>query len=171
MTMPAHTAHSPEDPAATDVAVSDVTTDGVAMRRAVMAVLVEAPAADLAALMAQVSMPDHEVIRRPETGLVMVQGRVGGDGQAFNLGEATVTRAAVRLASGEMGFACVLGRDPEKARLIALCDALVQTDAAPVIEREVVAPLRARLAAAEQLAAARTAATRVDFFTLVRGED
>lgn len=166
MIMPAQTDRSSSDPAATDIAVRDV-----AMRRAVMAVLVEAPAADIAALMAQVPVPDHHMIRRPETGLVMVQGRVGGDGQAFNLGEATVTRAAVRLASSEMGFACVLGRDPEKARLVALCDALVQTDAAPVVEREVVAPLRARLAEAERLAQARTAATRVDFFTLVRGED
>ncbi|NVO16226.1 MAG: phosphonate C-P lyase system protein PhnG [Rhodoplanes sp.] len=151
--------------------MSGVSTNGVAMRRAVMAVLVEASATDLAALVSQVAVPEHDMIRRPEIGLVMVQGRVGGDGQAFNLGEATVTRAAVRLASGETGFSCMLGRDPEKARLVALCDALVQTDAAPVIERAVVAPLRARLAEVQKLAEARTAATRVDFFTLVRGED
>ena len=58
----------------------------------------------------------------------MVRGRIGGDGAPFNVGEATVTRAAVRLASGEIGFGYVLGRDHEKARLIALCDALLQTD-------------------------------------------
>ncbi len=65
---------------------------------------------------------------RAEDGLVMVRGRIGGDGAPFNLGEATVTRAAVRLASGEVGFGYVLGRDREKARLIALCDALLQSD-------------------------------------------
>ena len=65
--------------------------------------------------------------RQAESGLVMVRGRIGGDGAPFNLGEATVTRAAVRLASGEIGFGYVLGRDHEKARLIALCDALLQT--------------------------------------------
>lgn len=74
MIMPAQTAHSPSDPAETDIAATDI-----AMRRAVIAVLVEAPAADLAVLMAQVAVPEHDMIRRPETGLVMVQGRVGGE--------------------------------------------------------------------------------------------
>ena len=58
----------------------------------------------------------------------MVRGRIGGDGAAFNLGEATVSRAAVRLASGEVGFGYALGRDRDKARLIALCDALAQSE-------------------------------------------
>ena len=57
----------------------------------------------------------------------MVRGRVGGDGAPFNLGEATVSRAAVRLSTGEVGFGYTLGRDGEKAQLIALCDALVQS--------------------------------------------
>ena len=85
-----------------------------------------------------------EDLREPENGLVMVRGRVGGDGAPFNLGEATVTRAAVRLASGEIGFGYTLGRDREKARLIALCDALMQRDDfAGAIEAKVLAPLRA----------------------------
>jgi len=58
----------------------------------------------------------------------MVRGRIGGDGAPFNLGEATVSRAAVRLATGEVGFGYVLGRDRQKARMIALCDALVQSN-------------------------------------------
>lgn len=45
----------------------------------------------------------------------MVRGRIGGDGRPFNLGEGTVTRATVRLASGETGFAYHLGRDASKA--------------------------------------------------------
>ena len=73
-------------------------------------------------------MPAHEDLREAENGLVMVRGRIGGDGAAFNLGETTVTRAAVRLATGEVGFGYTLGRDREKARMIALCDALVQSD-------------------------------------------
>ena len=72
-------------------------------------------------------MPAHEDLREPENGLVMVRGRVGGDGAPFNLGEATVSRAAVRLSTGEVGFGYTLGRDREKARLIALCDAMVQS--------------------------------------------
>ena len=56
-------------------------------------------------------MPAHEDLREPENGLVMVRGRIGGDGAPFNLGEATVSRAAVRLSTGEVGFGYTLGRD------------------------------------------------------------
>jgi alpha-D-ribose 1-methylphosphonate 5-triphosphate synthase subunit PhnG len=101
----------------------------------------------------------------------MVRGRMGGDGAPFNLGEATVSRAAVRLATGEVGFGYTLGRDREKARLIALCDALVQSDEfGAEVEAKVIAPLRAALLAARHRKAAETAATRVDFYTMVRGE-
>ena len=101
----------------------------------------------------------------------MVRGRVGGDGAPFNLGEATVSRAAVRLSSGEVGFGYTLGRDREKARLIALCDAMVQSaEFAGAIEAQVVAPLRAAMIERRNRKAAEAAATRVDFYTLVRGE-
>ena len=73
----------------------------------------------------------------------MVRGRIGGDGAPFNLGEATVSRAAVRLSTGEVGFGYTLGRDRQKARMIALCDALVQSNEfADAVEAEVLAPLR-----------------------------
>jgi len=142
-----------------------------------MAVLADASAAEIArgieSLCASVGpLPAHDALRPAESGLVMVQGRVGGDGAAFNVGEATVSRAAVRLRSGETGIGYVLGRDREKAQLVALCDALVQcAQWRGAIEGEVVAPIRARLQGARRRAAEQTAATRVEFFTLVRGED
>jgi len=115
---------------------------------------------------------DHVELRAPEAGLVMLRGRIGGDGNPFNLGEATVTRAAVQIASGEVGFAYVLGRDPKKARLCALCDALWQSKRhREALERCVLSPIRDRLAGERATARAQTAATRVDFLTLVRGED
>ncbi len=52
----------------------------------------------------------------------MRRGRIGG-GAPFNLGEACVARASVRLASGEVGHAMVLGRDTDHARLAAFFDA------------------------------------------------
>jgi alpha-D-ribose 1-methylphosphonate 5-triphosphate synthase subunit PhnG len=101
----------------------------------------------------------------------MVRGRVGGDGAPFNLGEATVSRAAVRLSTGEVGFGYTLGRDRHKAKLIALCDAMVQSDEfAATVEAEVVAPLRAAMIEKRNRKSAEAAATRVDFYTLVRGE-
>jgi alpha-D-ribose 1-methylphosphonate 5-triphosphate synthase subunit PhnG len=142
-----------------------------ARRQAAMAVLADADAAEIAERLAAVALPAHENLREPENGLVMVRGRIGGDGAPFNLGEATVSRAAVRLSTGEVGFGYTLGRDRNKARMIALCDALIQTgDHAGVVEVRVLAPLRARLISERNRRAAETAATRVDFYTLVRGE-
>ncbi|CAN5135792.1 phosphonate C-P lyase system protein PhnG [soil metagenome] len=142
------------------------------LRREVMAVLVHAPVERITACLEAVDVPAHQAIRRPENGLIMVRGRIGGDGAPFNLGEASVSRAAVRLNSGETGFGYALGRDGEKATLIALCDALIQNDDfRHDIERSVVAPLRQEQTAARAQQAAQTAATRVDFYTLVRGEN
>jgi alpha-D-ribose 1-methylphosphonate 5-triphosphate synthase subunit PhnG len=144
---------------------------GQARRKAVMAVLAQADAADISGRLETIALPAHENLREPENGLVMVRGRVGGDGAAFNLGEATVSRAAVRLSTGEIGFGYALGRDQQKAEMIALCDAMMQSaEFAEIVEAKVVAPLRAAMTAARNRTAAETAATRVDFYTLVRGE-
>ena len=142
-----------------------------ARRQAAMAVLAHSDAAEIADRLGAIMVPAHEDLREAENGLVMLRGRIGGDGAPFNLGEATVSRAAVRLASGEVGFGYTLGRDRQKARMIALCDALVQSDEfSDAVEAEVLAPLRAALAAEQRRKARETAATRVDFYTLVRGE-
>ena len=144
---------------------------GQTQRKAAMAVLAHATADEIAGRLAAISLPAHENLREAENGLVMVRGRIGGDGAPFNLGEATVSRAAVRLASGEVGFGYTLGRDPEKARMIALCDALVQSlEFADDVETRVIAPLRAAMLAQRSARAAEAAATRVDFYTMVRGE-
>src|SRR5512139_3658243 len=52
---------------------------------------------DLEARSRDLAGQPHDVLRAPETGLVMLRGRMGATGAAFNLGEATVTRCAVRL--------------------------------------------------------------------------
>jgi alpha-D-ribose 1-methylphosphonate 5-triphosphate synthase subunit PhnG len=155
------------------MAVSADADRNVAGRKAALAALAQAHATEIAAgLAALPDSPAHVDLRPVETGLVMLRGRIGGDGASFNLGEATVTRAAVRIGSGETGFAYVLGRDHVRARLIAVCDALWQSERFhDAVEREVLAPIRARLARERDERARETAATRVDFFTLVRGED
>ena len=146
--------------------------DGIAARKSAMAALAEATAAELASGLAACPQLPYTDLRAPETGLVMVRGRIGGDGAPFNLGEATVTRSAIQLATGEIGHAYVLGRDVEKARLAALCDALWQIEAhRGAVEDHVLAPVRGRIARERAQSQARTAATRVDFFTLVRGEN
>ncbi|MEA2908871.1 MAG: alpha-D-ribose 1-methylphosphonate 5-triphosphate synthase subunit PhnG [Bradyrhizobium sp.] len=142
-----------------------------AQRQAAMAVLAHSAAADIAGCLGAIAVPAYEDLREPENGLVMVRGRIGGDGAPFNLGEATVSRAAVRLSTGEVGFGYTLGRDRQKARMIALCDALMQSNEfADALEENVLTPLRAAMISVRNRKAAETAATRVDFYTLVRGE-
>ncbi|NCU20018.1 phosphonate C-P lyase system protein PhnG [Candidatus Falkowbacteria bacterium] len=115
--------------------------------------------------------PAHAMLRAPEVGAVMVRGHAGGTGAPFNLGEMTVTRCTLRLAGGQVGHAMVAGRDRVHARRAALVDALMQTDRAGAIRAAVLEPLVAEAAAARATRAAKAAATRVEFFTLVRGED
>lgn len=116
-------------------------------------------------------LPEHSLLRPPEIGAVMVQGRAGGTGAAFNLGEMTATRCALRLASGAVGHAHVQGRDKAHATRAAVVDALMQTDQGAVLRAQVLAPLQAEETARRSARAGLAAATKVEFFTLVRGED
>ncbi len=102
-------------------------SDSTSARKAIMAVVARATVPELSAL--ETWPPTPKSCARPEIGLVMVRGRIGGDGAPFNLGEATVTRAALALPGGEIGYGHVLGRDKDKARLAALADALWQAPA------------------------------------------
>lgn len=142
-------------------------------RRAALAVFAAARADELSAAFATLpDQPVFETIRAPEPGLVMARGRIGGGGAPFNLGEVSVTRAVVRIAGGEVGFGHVLGRDTERALLVAKLDALWQVPRyRDTIEVEVIAPVRRRIEAEDAATRRKTAATRVNFFTLVRGED
>lgn len=138
-----------------------------------MAVLSRADGRELSRLWMQVGLdPECELVRGPETGLVTLRGRIGGGGAPFNFGEATVTRATVRLGSGAIGHSVMLGRDARKAKLAAVIDALAcDEEMEGRIDRAIVAPLRALQAETDERRRAEAAATKVDFFTMVRGED
>jgi alpha-D-ribose 1-methylphosphonate 5-triphosphate synthase subunit PhnG len=113
--------------------------------------------------------PTYRHLRAPESGLVMLRGRVSGTGAPFNMGEMTVTRCSVVLADGTVGHGYVGGSDARHAEIAALCDALLQTDAGrDAVEARVIAPLVAAYEAGRQRTAARAAATRVEFFTVAR---
>jgi alpha-D-ribose 1-methylphosphonate 5-triphosphate synthase subunit PhnG len=143
------------------------------VRRRWMAVLAQASPDDLEGCWRNVPPPPpHRMLRPPETGLVMVRGRAGGTGMRFNVGEMTVTRCAVELEGGAVGVAYVRGRDRRHAELAALLDALLQDPARrDDLDRTVVAPLAAAHTARRRAAAERVAPSRVEFFTMVRGDD
>jgi alpha-D-ribose 1-methylphosphonate 5-triphosphate synthase subunit PhnG len=150
-------------------------TDALQAERTLwMSCLSQADPARLEAAWAEIDpVPPHRWLRQAETGLVMLRGRAGGSGQAFNLGEMTMTRAAVRL-EGERpatGFGYTAGRNRRHAELAALFDALLQDETRrPKLMSQLIAPLQEAAAAARVARAAEVAPTRVDFMTMVRGD-
>lgn len=146
-------------------------TDPAQARKTWMGLLARAPEARLSAIYAQIDAPAFDWLRPPETGGVMVRGRTGGTGGAFNLGEMTVTRCALRLSCGTVGHAYVQGRSKAHAERAAVVDALMQGAAAAKIRDMVLDPLAREETARRTTRAAKAAGTKVDFFTMVRGED
>ena len=142
----------------------------IVRRQRWLSVLAKAPGARLVSLwQGLAARPAYTVLRRPEIGLVMVQGRISGTGAPFCTGEMTVTRAAVRLDSGEMGFGYVRGRDTRHAEIVAAIDALGQrAEWVEALEAGILTPIADEAEARHRLIAARAAATRVDFFTVAR---
>ncbi|MCX7288384.1 MAG: phosphonate C-P lyase system protein PhnG [Rhodobacterales bacterium] len=131
--------------------------------------LAKAAPARLAGLIG--ALPAHDLLRPAEVGAVMVRGRIGGTGAPFNLGEMSVTRCSVRLVDGTVGHAWVQGRDKDHALRAAVVDALMQTRDAQDIQARVIAPLAEEALRTRAARAEKAAATKVEFFTMVRGED
>ncbi|NGN97208.1 phosphonate C-P lyase system protein PhnG [Grimontia sp. S25] len=137
-----------------------------------MSVLARADANALIAHWDNLSLtPQYQLVRAPEIGLAQVRARMGGTGNAFNMGDVTITRAVVRLESGELGYSYVTGRNKQHAELAAVADALMQTSAHDALQQTLISPLAAEKAEQEQLRAREVATSKVDFFTMVRGED
>lgn len=140
-------------------------------RKSWLAVLARAERAKLEEAVAGLSpQPKWRVVKPAESGLAMVRGRAGGTGQQFNIGEMSVARSVVQVEGGAVGVGYVAGRDKRKAELVALLDALLQDGPfADRLKRELVEPLAKRQAASRQKILSKAAATKVDFFTMVRG--
>ena len=153
--------------------------ENIAERQAWMGTLAKAELTALEGCVAQLGdLPGYVFLRSPEIGLAMVRGRAGGVGDAFNLGEMTLTRCVVRLdEAGEqeigelVGFGYVGGRSHRHAELAALCDALLQYEQwYGRVMKAVIEPLQRRLQASVEHQQRQTAATQVEFFTMLRGE-
>jgi alpha-D-ribose 1-methylphosphonate 5-triphosphate synthase subunit PhnG len=133
-----------------------------------MGVLARADTQALATRLAAIDeLPRYSRLRGPESGLVMVRGRAGGNGAPFNLGEMTVTRCTVRTADGLTGHAYVTGREMRRAELAAVFDALLQDPARQaVLQATVIAPLEQAQMDRRAEIAAKAAATKVNFFAM-----
>jgi alpha-D-ribose 1-methylphosphonate 5-triphosphate synthase subunit PhnG len=164
-----------EDAVTAQTLPAEATDDGIAARQRWMRTLAAADPDTLAAAWrGWEPKPAVQAIRGPEAGLVMVRARIGGGGERFNLGEATVTRATVRLhgeplAADAVGTCYVLGTDLEHARVAAIFDALLaDSGLRERVLAEVVAPLEQTRADGDRMRSAEARSTVVDFFSVAR---
>lgn len=167
---PMSMAHSPEQQLHTPPTRPALGNDA---RRRWMTALAMAPLDDLEAAWVKLpNPPDYGRLRGPETGLIMVRGRAGGTGAAFNLGEMTVTRCTVQVDDAVVGHAYLAGTNARHAELAAVFDALMQDPARrPALEEGLVAPLLHKRETRLHEEATRIAGSKVEFFTVVRGEN
>lgn len=151
---------------------SDDSTSDYPARPAWLAVLARATLAQLEGRVPTANeLPPLQQVRPPEIGMVMLRGRVGGTGNPFNLGEASVVRCAVRLGDGPLGLSYALGRDKRRAELAALFDALLQDPQHhDKLQRSLIEPLALAQAQARAQKQRAVADSKVEFFTFVRGE-
>lgn len=151
--------------------------DELVARKHWMATLAKADLAELEVRVTTLeNLPDYRLLRPPEIGLTMVRGRVGGTGDPFNFGEIPLTRCVIQLAVASAtepitGFGYVAGRSRRHAELAALCDGLLQdANWHDQIQTQVIEPLQATYLAQRVAASRQAEATRVNFFTMLRGE-
>lgn len=136
-----------------------------------LSILARASAAEVEAILERHGgLPTAEVLKHAETGTVMLEGRAGGTGCRFNVGEATVTRCVIRLSSGTIGVSYAIGTDRRKAHLAALLDGILQDAEQRADLDAAISRLASEQAERRDVASRKAAATKVEFFTLVRGD-
>lgn len=138
-----------------------------------MSVLAQSPYAELKSRWEGLAItPSYEMVRQPEIGLAQIRARMGSTGRQFNVGEATITRAVIKLDSGELGHSYLQGRNKAHAELAAVIDGLMQAgQQAESLQARLIEPLAALRQERESQRRKEVASSKVDFFTLVRGED
>lgn len=151
------------------MSIAETQTPGANPRQRAMGLLARAQPEVLAELFPD--LPKHNILRGPEIGAVMVRGRMGGSGAPFNMGEMSVTRCSVSLPCGTVGHAYVQGRDKSHARRAAVLDALLETGQDDTLSARILTPLETAETEHRESRARKAAATKVEFFTMVRGED
>jgi alpha-D-ribose 1-methylphosphonate 5-triphosphate synthase subunit PhnG len=114
---------------------------------------------------------DWEFILKPEVGLLMVQSKADGSHPGFNLGEMSVTKCVLQVQGQYLGYAVILGSDLVHAELAALFDGLLQhPDFRDDLKNSLISNLALKQKEKDRALEKETADTRVEFFTLKRGE-
>ncbi|MBU2773164.1 phosphonate C-P lyase system protein PhnG [Acidithiobacillus ferrooxidans] len=140
----------------------------ISMRARWISEIAHAMFSDLADAAAGVECwPKFSPINSPETGLIMVHGRMGGLGGRFPLGECTVTRCTVQDDQGYMGLAYVLGDSLAHAEIAAKLDALLQhPERRSFLWDRIIVPLMTLRTTREAQTKQENQSSRVQFFTM-----
>lgn len=155
------------------------TPPALAARKTWMSLLARAPEELLEEHLASQCLGDLEWLRPAETGLMMMQGRAGGTGQRFNLGEVSLTRCVLKpdahlTRCQQVGVAYVMGSSHRHAQLAAVADALLQEPSLHAHwDQLLLRPISQWLTGKMQENNAQAQATKVEFFTVAReaGQD
>ena len=144
----------------------------IKLRKKNLGILAKANDEFLINLFNRTSLPkNYSWLRKPEIGTVMVQGRIGATGDQFNVGEITVPRCSLKINGDIVGHGYSKGRNKDKVKIIALCDALSQTNELESVRKLIINPLEIEASKNKKQEREKAEATKVDFFTMVRGED
>ena len=149
-----------------------MTTDKKSQRQQNLSVLAKASLATMLEYWQQINVDaTFEFLKKPEVGMAMVRAQAGAGCENFNMGEMTMTRCVIRLDSDEIGYGFVAGRSKKKSELIAVIDACWQKDSLQkIIEEKIIEPLYALQVNRAQKTSENTKTSKVNFFTMVRGE-
>ena len=138
-------------------------------RRDWLATLVRVPANEVIAASNEFDF-SMVVLKGPEVGLLMINGRIHSTGRPFHLGEVSLTKCVLKDDQGLLGYGHIIGRNKQQAKAIALFDlALQRNDSAEAALIRLNA-WKEDVAEIDAMESETVEETRVDFFTMVRGE-
>ena len=148
-------------------------SDTVAERQRRMSILARASYQDVLTLWNKNPIElEYSIIREPEIGMVQIRGKMGNVGDKFNVGDATMTRASVLLETGEIGHCYMLGRNVKQALLASRIDAVMQIEKyKDMLNIQIINPLENIYKTTKQKQKKEAQTSKVDFFTLERGEE
>lgn len=120
-------------------------------------------------LIAFLPMDEINIIKKPETGLLMMVAKDSFDTD-FYLGEILVTEAEVEY-TGKTGYAMMISGEPEKILLAASLDAILQSDNKDLKQRvmDFIAMQAEKITEQDELGKRLVAKTMVNFETMSKG--
>ena len=138
-------------------------------RRDWLATLVRVPASEVIAASNEFDF-SVVILKGPEVGLLMINGRIHSTGRPFHLGEVSLTKCVLRDDQGLLGYGHIIGRNKQQAKAIALFDLALQRNDSAEAALVRLNAWKEDVAEIDAMESEAVEETRVDFLTMVRGE-